>query len=122
MHISWAFMRMISFEDHINRTVHIAMVRGEIAADTPTLVRVHRQDTLGDIVGILNPKLGWPMDDALKRIAEAGTGVVVVLRHSESAREFVRALRQIDSPPAPPSTGLGSTDTSRGCRAADLHA
>jgi 3,4-dihydroxy 2-butanone 4-phosphate synthase/GTP cyclohydrolase II len=94
--------RMICFEDHVNRTVHLALVRGRIDSSAPTLVRVHRQDTLGDVVGIVDPKLGWPLDDALQRIAEAGAGVVVVLRPPESAREFVRALRQLDAPPQPP--------------------
>lgn len=94
--------RMISFEDHVNRSVHLALVRGDIDPNTPTLVRVHRQDTLGDVVGIRNAKLGWPLDDALQRVASEGAGVVVVLRHPESAREFVRALRQINPPPEPP--------------------
>jgi 3,4-dihydroxy 2-butanone 4-phosphate synthase/GTP cyclohydrolase II len=99
--------RMICFEDHVNRTVHLALVRGQIDASIPTLVRVHRQDTLGDVVGILDPKLGWPLDDALHRIAEAGAGVAVVLRPPESARDFVRALRQLDAPPQPPSIEPG---------------
>lgn len=91
--------RMICFEDHVNRTVHLALVRGEIDSDKPTLVRVHRQDTLGDVVGIQHWKLGWPLDDALQRIAEAGSGVVVILRQPESAREFVRAVREMTEAP-----------------------
>ena len=96
--------RMVCFEDHVNRTVHLALVRGEIDAGKPTLVRVHRQDTLGDVIGISDPKLGWPLDDAIRRVAEAGSGVVVVLRQPESARDFVRALRELQpatSRPAP---------------------
>jgi 3,4-dihydroxy 2-butanone 4-phosphate synthase/GTP cyclohydrolase II len=87
--------RMICFEDHINRTVHLALVRGEIDGAQPTLVRVHCQDTLGDVVGIQDPRLGWPLDDAMRRVADAGSGVVVVLRQPESAREFVRSVREL---------------------------
>jgi 3,4-dihydroxy 2-butanone 4-phosphate synthase/GTP cyclohydrolase II len=101
--------RMICFEDHVNRTVHLALIRGAIDPSKPTLVRVHRQDTLGDVVGIVDAKLGWPLDDAMKRIADAGAGVVVVLRPQESAREFVRALRQLDAPPEPPRIEPGRT-------------
>jgi 3,4-dihydroxy 2-butanone 4-phosphate synthase/GTP cyclohydrolase II len=90
--------RMICFEDHVNRCVHLALVRGQIDPREPTLVRVHRQDTLGDVIGIQSPKLGWPLDDAMRRIAEAGSGVVVLLRHGESAREFMRALRELNLP------------------------
>ena len=89
--------RMICFEDHINRTVHLALVRGDIDAAQPTLVRVHRQDTLGDVIGIQDPRLGWPLDDAMRRVAEAESGVVVVLRQPESAREFVRSVRELSA-------------------------
>ena len=88
--------RMVCFEDHVNRSVHLALVRGRIDAREPTLVRVHRQDTLGDVIGIQDSRLGWPLDDAMRRIAEAGNGVVVVLRQPESAREFMRAVRGLD--------------------------
>ena len=44
--------RLVCMEDHINRTVHLALVRGEPNAETPTLVRVHIQDTLSDVIGI----------------------------------------------------------------------
>ena len=99
--------RMICFEDHVNRTVHLALVKGEIVPDRPTLVRVHRQDTLSDVIGIQDPKLGWPLDDALGRIAESGAGVVVILRQPESAREFVRAVRSLTAPPEPPRIDSG---------------
>src|SRR6185436_14786418 len=39
--------RLVCFEDHVNRALHLALARGKLDAKTPTLVRVHRQDTLG---------------------------------------------------------------------------
>ena len=45
--------RLVCLEDHVNRAVHLALVRGTIDAKTPTLVRVHRQDTLADVIGVL---------------------------------------------------------------------
>jgi 3,4-dihydroxy 2-butanone 4-phosphate synthase/GTP cyclohydrolase II len=91
--------RMICFEDHVNRTVHLALVCGEIDPEVPTLVRVHRQDTLGDVVGIEHDRLGWPLADAMRRVAEAGSGVIVILRQPESARDFMRAVRSLASAP-----------------------
>ncbi|HEX5420222.1 MAG TPA: bifunctional 3,4-dihydroxy-2-butanone-4-phosphate synthase/GTP cyclohydrolase II [Gammaproteobacteria bacterium] len=85
--------RMVCFEDHINRTVHLALVRGKLDPETPTLVRVHRQETLSDVIGIRDARLGWPLRDAMSVIAEHGQGVVVVLRQEESARELMRAVR-----------------------------
>jgi len=107
--------RMICFEDHINRTVHLALVRGEIDPSQPTLVRVHRQNTLGDVIGIQHPQLGWPLDDAMRRIAEAGSGVVVILRQPESAREFIRSVRELSAesgsrPVTKPETATSAMD------------
>jgi 3,4-dihydroxy 2-butanone 4-phosphate synthase/GTP cyclohydrolase II len=87
--------RMICFEDHINREVHLALVRGAIDAHAPTLVRVHRQDTLSDVVGVRDPRLGWPLRDAMRHIASEGQGVIVILRHEESARELMGAVRAL---------------------------
>jgi 3,4-dihydroxy 2-butanone 4-phosphate synthase/GTP cyclohydrolase II len=87
--------RMICFEDHINREVHLALVRGDIDASAPTLVRVHRQDTLSDVVGVRDPRLGWPLRDAMRHVASEGRGVIVILRHEESARELMGAVRAL---------------------------
>lgn len=85
--------RMICFEDHVNRAVHLALVRGHIEPESPILVRVHRQETLADVVGIRDPKLGWPLDDAMAMVAAEGRGVVVILRPEESARDLMGTVR-----------------------------
>ncbi|MCC5795426.1 MAG: 3,4-dihydroxy-2-butanone-4-phosphate synthase [Chromatiales bacterium] len=91
--------RMLCYEDHVNRNVHIAMVRGELDAAQPPLVRVHVQDTLGDVIGIQSPELGWPLRSALEEIAASGNGVVVLLRYTENPRTLMRAVRRLT--PAP---------------------
>ena len=60
------------------------------------LVRVHLQDTLGDVIGVQNPSLGWPLDDAMRRISEEDAGVIVLLRHNESSRDFMEAVDDLD--------------------------
>ena len=88
--------RLVSFEDHVNRLVHLALVRGELDAKTPVLVRVHIQDTLSDVLGVLDSRLGWPLRDAMKRIAQEGRGVIVILRQEESPRDFMGVLRGLE--------------------------
>jgi 3,4-dihydroxy 2-butanone 4-phosphate synthase/GTP cyclohydrolase II len=88
--------RLVSFEDHVNRMVHLALVRGQLDANTPVLVRVHIQDTLSDVVGVLDSRLGWPLRDAMKLIAAEGCGVIVILRQDESPREIVNVLRGLE--------------------------
>ncbi len=86
------------YDDHVNQTVHLAMVKGDIASGTEPLVRVHRQDTLGDILGIQNPTLGWPLDSAIERISKEEVGIIVVLRDQESSRELMNTVGRMSEP------------------------
>ena len=90
--------RLVSFEDHVNRSVHLALVCGELDAKMPVLVRVHIQDTLSDVIGVLDSRLGWPLRDAMKLIAEEGRGVIVILRQEESPQEFMSVARGLEQP------------------------
>jgi 3,4-dihydroxy 2-butanone 4-phosphate synthase/GTP cyclohydrolase II len=84
------------YDDHVNRAVHVALVKGELKNEQNALVRVHLQDTLGDVIGVQNPSLGWPLDDAMRRISEEDAGVIVLLRHNESSRDFMEAVDDLD--------------------------
>ncbi|MGH8494984.1 MAG: bifunctional 3,4-dihydroxy-2-butanone-4-phosphate synthase/GTP cyclohydrolase II [Gammaproteobacteria bacterium] len=87
--------RMVCYEDHVNRSVHLALVRGELDAGRAVLVRVHIQDTLGDVLGIRDASLGWPLQDALRRIAEEGSGVLVLLRQPERPQDLMEAVEAL---------------------------
>lgn len=85
------------YDDQVSRTVHIALAKGDLATAEEPLVRVHIQDTLGDILGIRDPALGWPIDSAIKRIAAEDAGVVVVLREQESSRDLMEAVKGLSA-------------------------
>ena len=91
--------RLVCYEDHVNRTVHLALVRGEDYRSAPPLVRVHLADTLHDLVGVRNPRRAWSLREALKRVAADGNGIVVLLRGEESPLELIDAIRGADAPP-----------------------
>ena len=80
------------YDDHLNQTVHLALVKGDIQASTEPLVRVHLQDTLGDVLGIQSPALGWPMDSVIERISREDVGVIVMLRDQQSSRDLMDAV------------------------------
>src|SRR5487761_2240984 len=44
--------RMAVYEDRVNKTVHLALISGEVKPEKPVLVRVHLQSTLNDVVGL----------------------------------------------------------------------
>jgi 3,4-dihydroxy 2-butanone 4-phosphate synthase/GTP cyclohydrolase II len=83
---------MYCYDDHVNRAVHVALVKGKLEeVDTP-LVRVHLQDTLGDVIGVQSRSLGWPLQNAIERIAGEKAAVIVLLRDQESSRDFMDAV------------------------------
>ena len=90
--------RLVAYEDHVNRTVHLALVRGDLNPANAPLVRVHLGETLRDVVGVRNPHQGWSLRDALRRIAADGNGIVVLLRGEEAPRDLIDAVRGVDGP------------------------
>ena len=84
------------YEDHVNKTVHIALVKGDLNSALPPLVRVHIRDTLRDDVGVRNERLGWPLRAAMARVASEPSGVIVILRPEETPREFMDSVRLLD--------------------------
>jgi 3,4-dihydroxy 2-butanone 4-phosphate synthase/GTP cyclohydrolase II len=84
--------RLLAYEDHVHRDVHLALVRGRLDAVESPLVRVHPIDTLSDLLGVQGMGRTWALRDALKRIAKEGAGVVIVLRDHGSPRELADAV------------------------------
>lgn len=84
--------RLVAYQDMIDQELHLALVKGDIKADTPTLVRVHMQNTLCDLFSTSNAGCSWPLRSAMKQIEEEGEGVIVVLRNHDTAREIAQRI------------------------------
>ena len=87
--------RMIGYRDVVDGAVHLALVMGEIEPDEPTLIRVHVQDSLRDLVHSQRRDTGWPLGDAMARVAQEGSGVVVVLREDEHPLDLIRSFESM---------------------------
>jgi 3,4-dihydroxy 2-butanone 4-phosphate synthase/GTP cyclohydrolase II len=93
--------RLCCYEDHVNKNVHVALVKGDLNSALPPLVRVHIKDTMRDVVGVRSEKLGWPLRAAMRRVAAEESGVVVILRPEQTPREFMDTVRQLEAKRAP---------------------
>jgi len=80
------------YEDHVHSSVHLALVRGDLAASPAPLVRVHLVETLRDVVGRHQEDGGWTLRNAMQRIAREETGVIVLLRPQETPRDIVESV------------------------------
>ncbi len=68
------------FTHKITGKEHMALVMGDIKNNQPVLVRMHSECLTGDVFGSLRCDCGEQLNEAMKRIAEAGSGVVIYLR------------------------------------------
>lgn len=87
------------YDDQVSQSVHVAMVKGDLNQVESPLVRVHIQDTLGDVLGVQATALGWPVTDAIRRISEEETGIVIILREQESSRDLMDAVEDLSLKP-----------------------
>ena len=74
-----------AFSLHLYRSViddvhHLALVKGTISGEEPTLVRVHSECLTGDVFGSQRCDCGDQLHAALQQIDEAGSGVLVYMR------------------------------------------
>ena len=59
---------------------HLALVKGKIDKNKPTLVRVHSQCLTGDVFGSRRCDCGNQLHAALRQISDEGNGVLVYMR------------------------------------------
>jgi 3,4-dihydroxy 2-butanone 4-phosphate synthase/GTP cyclohydrolase II len=90
--------RTYAYHDSIDGVVHLALVMGEVSPDEPTLVRVHMQNPLGDLLDATTEGHHMSLRQALQRVASEGRGVVVILRQVESADALVEQVRSYHKP------------------------
>ncbi|MGQ0534199.1 MAG: 3,4-dihydroxy-2-butanone-4-phosphate synthase [Caulobacteraceae bacterium] len=71
--------KLVVFRNKLDGVEHAALVKGDIRAEKPTLVRVHRIDFAADVMGGYGERAGL-IDRAVAEIEAEGAGVVVLLR------------------------------------------
>jgi len=71
------------FEDTIHKENHVALVKGKIKKDDPTLVRAHSQCLTGDTFGSVRCDCGEQLCQAMEMINIEGKGVVLYILNQE---------------------------------------
>ncbi|MBS3818760.1 bifunctional 3,4-dihydroxy-2-butanone-4-phosphate synthase/GTP cyclohydrolase II [bacterium] len=75
--------RFVVFEETIHKEHHVALVKGEIKKDEPTLVRAHSQCLTGDTFGSLRCDCGDQLHRAMEIINKEGKGIILYILDQE---------------------------------------
>ena len=68
------------FRARHNGLEHLALVKGDVSGKSDVLVRVHSECMTGDVFHSRRCDCGLQLDAAMRRIADAGCGVLVYMR------------------------------------------
>jgi 3,4-dihydroxy 2-butanone 4-phosphate synthase/GTP cyclohydrolase II len=73
--------------------VQLALVKGTISREVPTLVRVHVHQSALDLFADVQRAGHWTFRAALRRVAAEQSGVVVILYYPESPENLLDRVR-----------------------------
>jgi 3,4-dihydroxy 2-butanone 4-phosphate synthase/GTP cyclohydrolase II len=79
----WGDFTCYAYESLLDGEQHVALVKGAVQGEDDVLVRVHSECLTGDVFGSLRCDCGIQLDQALRKIADDGLGVLVYLRGHE---------------------------------------
>ncbi|MCC7412242.1 MAG: 3,4-dihydroxy-2-butanone-4-phosphate synthase [Gammaproteobacteria bacterium] len=85
--------RLLAYAESIGDELHLALVKGDVSPERPTLVRVHIENPLCDLTGNTRADCGWPLRDVLRRLAGEG-GVAVILRNKLRRADLVLQMQR----------------------------
>ncbi len=83
----------IAFENMLDKSVHIALVKGDIDPDDDVLVRVHSECLTGDVFGSKRCDCGEQMHKAMAIIKKEGKGVLLYMRQEGRGIGLVNKLK-----------------------------
>ncbi|MDE2726925.1 MAG: bifunctional 3,4-dihydroxy-2-butanone-4-phosphate synthase/GTP cyclohydrolase II [Gemmatimonadota bacterium] len=81
------------YEDQLTGDHHVALVKGNVDGEPNVLVRVHSQCLTGDVFGSMRCDCGDQLQQALKRISDEGSGVLLYMRQEGRGIGLANKLR-----------------------------
>ncbi len=104
---------LATYLDKTTQRTHLALVKGEIKAENETLVRVHEPLSVMDFLEQSHAQHSTSVHDALQKIAQASSGVLVLLHHNETSQDLLaRASTPVETSHTaqwdPRSYGIGA--------------
>ena len=85
--------KAVVYENDVDNLLHIAMIKGELDAQQPMLVRVHSECLTGDIFGSLRCDCGPQLQQAMSMIDKEGKGALLYIRQEGRGIGLVNKIK-----------------------------
>jgi 3,4-dihydroxy 2-butanone 4-phosphate synthase / GTP cyclohydrolase II len=83
----------IAYENEVDNAQHLALVKGTIDPQQPTLVRVHSECLTGDVFGSQRCDCGEQLQSAMRQIEQHGSGIILYMRQEGRGIGLVNKLK-----------------------------
>lgn len=83
----------VAYTNEVDRKEHVALVKGSIDSQKPTLVRVHSECMTGDVFHSHRCDCGPQLEAALRQIEAEGSGVLLYMRQEGRGIGLINKLK-----------------------------
>ncbi|WP_069366641.1 bifunctional 3,4-dihydroxy-2-butanone-4-phosphate synthase/GTP cyclohydrolase II [Salisediminibacterium beveridgei] len=85
--------KAFGYSNIVDGKEHVAMVKGDIGGEKPTLVRVHSECLTGDVFGSKRCDCGPQLEAALSQIEAEGSGILLYMRQEGRGIGLLNKMR-----------------------------
>jgi 3,4-dihydroxy 2-butanone 4-phosphate synthase/GTP cyclohydrolase II len=85
--------KAIVYANDVDKHEHLALVKGEIDPDKEIMVRVHSECLTGDVFGSDRCDCGSQLQEAMRMVSTAGTGVILYMRQEGRGIGLINKLK-----------------------------
>ena len=85
--------KVVGYTETLTGKEHIALIKGEISEEIPTLTRVHSECLTGDVFGSRKCDCGAQLHASLKQIEEAESGILLYMRQEGRGIGLINKLK-----------------------------